>query len=75
MPATSKAQVFHPAATRAMAVVFDDVCRALRIPATATAAREVLAMQVLGLAGRIEPSAEDLRDRVLSDIRHNASGC
>jgi hypothetical protein len=61
--------VFEPEATRAMSTAFDDVCRAMNIPAHETVDREAIAMRIIDLAraGEIDPVA--IRDRVLREQR------
>jgi len=60
--------VFEPDEVRALAVAFDDICREMDLPATATVAREVVATRVIDLAreGLIDPAR--LKDRVLHEV-------
>jgi hypothetical protein len=61
--------VFDPEATHAMSVAFDEICRAMNLPKTATVAREIVAIRVIDLARDGEMGASHLRDRVLREAR------
>jgi hypothetical protein len=61
--------VFEPDDTQALAVAFDEICRAMNLPVSATVAREVVAIRVIDLAreGLLDPAI--LRNRVLYEAR------
>jgi hypothetical protein len=61
--------VFEPEEIHALTVAFDDICREMDLPVTATVAREVVAMRVIDLAreGLIDPAR--LKARVLHEVR------
>jgi hypothetical protein len=61
--------VFEPDETQALAVAFDEICRAMDLPVSATVAREVVATRVIDLAreGLIDPAL--LTGRVLGEVR------
>jgi hypothetical protein len=60
--------VFEPELTHGMSLAFDEVCERLAIPATAHAAREVIALRIIGLARDGEHDPEGMRDAVLKII-------
>jgi hypothetical protein len=64
-----RAAVFEPDETQALAAAFDEICRAMDLPASATVAREVVATRVIDLAreGLIDPAL--LTGRVLGEVR------
>jgi hypothetical protein len=51
--------VFEPDETHAIGIAFDEICRAMNLPQTATVPREIVAIQVIDLA------RESLLDPVL----------
>jgi hypothetical protein len=61
--------VFEPDETQALAVAFDEICRAMDLPASAAVAREVVAIRVIDLAreGLVDPAL--LTGRVLGEVR------
>ncbi len=60
--------VFEPEEIQILALAFDDICRDMDLPMSATVAREVVATRVIDLAreGLIEPML--LKDRVLHEV-------
>lgn len=67
LPFLKDRSVFEPEVTHAMSVAFDEACRALNLPDTATREREAIAARVVELAQRGERDPVRLRDRVLRD--------
>jgi hypothetical protein len=69
IPPLALGAVFEPDETRALAAAFEDICRAMNLPASATVAREVVATRVIDLAqdGVIDPAL--LTVRVLGEVR------
>jgi len=61
-----KDRVFDPEAIRAMSVAFDDICAALNVSESASAAREVIAERVIELAQRGERDPVRIREKVLA---------
>jgi hypothetical protein len=64
-----RAAVFEPDEAQALAVAFEEICRAMDLPPSATVAREVVATRVIDLAreGLIDPAL--LTGRVLDEVR------
>ena len=63
-----KDAVFEPEATHALAIAFDDICKEMKLPDTANAARENVAVRVIDLAreGLLDPTL--LRQRVMREV-------
>ena len=63
-----KDAVFDCEATRALAIAFDDICRAMNLPREAESARANVAMRVIDLAreGLLDPKL--LRARVMHEV-------
>jgi hypothetical protein len=61
--------VFEPDEIHALALAFEDICREMDLPVTATVAREVVATRIIDLAreGLIDPAG--LKGRVLREVR------
>jgi hypothetical protein len=61
--------VFEPDETHAIGIAFDEICRAMNLPQSATVPREVVAVRVIDLAreGLLEPTV--LSNRVLHEAR------
>jgi hypothetical protein len=59
--------VFEPDDISAMSMAFDDVCKALLVPAHNERARRVIASRIIELARRGERSPTHLRDQVLKE--------
>jgi hypothetical protein len=67
---------FDPQDVSAMSLAFDEVCKALDLPADATSTREVIAIRIIELAKRGGRSPTFLRDQVLreaADLDHRRS--
>jgi hypothetical protein len=67
---------FDPKDVTAMSIAFEEVCKALNLPADAATTREVIAIRIIELAKRGERSATLLRDQVLreaGDLDHRGS--
>ena len=62
------APFFDLETTRAMSLAFDEVCRTLNIPASASAARETLAGRVIAAAHRGERNADKICNHVLREL-------
>ena len=60
--------VFEPDETHAMALAFDEICRAMQLPEASTVPRELVAMRVIELAreGMLDPTL--LKARVLHEV-------
>lgn len=60
---------FDPDATHALALAFDDICKEMNLPQTASEAREIVATRVIDLAreGVLDPHV--LCARVLHEAR------
>ena len=58
---------FDPKDVSAMSTAFDEVCRALALPADAATAREVIAVRIIELAKCGERRSTLLRDQVLRE--------
>lgn len=58
---------FEPKDIQAMSRALEDVCRALNIPAEATATRETIAARIIELARLGERSPTRMRDRILEE--------
>jgi hypothetical protein len=61
--------VFEPDEMQALVVAFEEICRQMDLPPSATVAREVVAIRVIDLAreGLVDPAL--LTDRVLGEVR------
>ena len=61
--------VFEPEEIHALIVAFDEICREMDLPTTATVAREVVATRIIDLAreGLIDPTL--FKRRVLHEVR------
>ena len=61
--------VFDSEAIDALALAFEGICKDMRLPESASVAREVVAARVIDLAreGVLDPNA--LRERVLQEAR------
>lgn len=64
-----KDAVFDADATHALAVAFDDICREMNLPKTASEAREIVAARVIDLAREGELDPQLLCARVLHEAR------
>jgi hypothetical protein len=60
--------VFEPDTTQAMAVAFDEVCRALKLAESATSERESVAAKIIDLARRGERNSLKLVEGVLGNV-------
>jgi hypothetical protein len=72
----SKECAFDPQDVSAMSLAFDEVCKALDLPADAASTREVIAIRIIELAKRGGRNPSFLRDQVLSeaaDLDHRHS--
>lgn len=72
----SKECAFDPQDVSAMSLAFDEVCKALDLPADAASTREVIAIRIIELAKRGGRNPYFLRDQVLSeaaDLDHRHS--
>ena len=72
----SKECAFDPQDVSAMSLAFDEVCKALDLPADAASTREVIAIRIIELAKRGGRSPTFLRDQVLreaADLDHRRS--
>jgi hypothetical protein len=58
---------FDPQDVSAMSLAFDEVCKALDLPADAASTREVIAIRIIELAKRGGRSPAFLRDQVLRE--------
>ena len=58
---------FDPQDVSAMSLAFDEVCKALDLPADAASTREVIAIRIIELAKRGGRSPTFLRDQVLRE--------
>ncbi len=67
LPFLKDQPVFEPEAVRAMSAAFDEVCRSLKLPETATREREAIAVRIVELARRGERDAKRLSERVLRE--------
>jgi hypothetical protein len=67
LPFLKEQNVFDPEATSAMSAAFDQVCAALKLPASDVRGRETIAARIVELARRGERDPASLRDRVLRD--------
>jgi hypothetical protein len=67
-PSLKDALVFGPEVTHAMGVAFDEVCRALFVPANAKSVRKAIAEKIIEHARHGECDADRLRDAVLRQI-------
>jgi hypothetical protein len=63
---------FEPETTRAMGVAFDEICRALFVPADAKAIREAIAEKIIEQARSGERDPDRLRDLALRQIGTHA---
>jgi hypothetical protein len=61
--------VFEPDETYAIGVAFDEICRAMNLPQSATVPREVVAIRVIDLARESLLDPMLLRNRVLHEAR------
>jgi hypothetical protein len=59
--------VFEPDETYAIAIAFDEICRAMNLPQTATVPREIVAIRVIDLARESLLDPILLRNRVLHE--------
>jgi hypothetical protein len=61
--------VFEPDEIAALALAFEDICREMDLPVTATVAREVVATRIIDLAreGLVDPAG--LKGRLLREVR------
>lgn len=66
--------VFDPDITHAMSVAFEDVCKALGLPETATGARQLVATRIIELARRGEHNPDRLRNTVLGEETSDEDG-
>jgi hypothetical protein len=67
-------RAFRPDDIEAMTSALEEVCKALDLAEDAKTERELVANQITALAHQGERSAEDLRDRVLREFRHEDVG-
>ena len=67
LPFLKDEAVFGPEATRAMSDAFDEVCRALNLPANASREREAVAVRIVELARRGESDAKRLSGRIMRE--------
>jgi len=65
--------VFEPDETQAIGIAFDEICRAMNLPQTATVPREVVAMRVIDLARESLLDPVLLRNRVLHEVARQPS--
>ena len=61
--------VFEPDETHAIGIAFDEICRAMNLPQTATVPREVVAIRVIDLARESLLDPILLKNRVLHEAR------
>jgi hypothetical protein len=61
--------VFEPYEIHAIAIAFDEICRAMNLPQSATVPREVVAIRVIDLARESLLDPMLLRNRVLHEAR------
>jgi hypothetical protein len=76
IPFSKEGGAFDPKDVSAMSLAFDEVCKALDLPADATSTREVIAIRIIELAKRGGRSPTFLRDQVLkeaADLDHKRS--
>jgi hypothetical protein len=64
---------FDPTDIQLMSLAFEDVCKALSLPANDTNARRVIATRIVELARRGERDPNQLRDRVIREA-HSSGG-
>jgi len=67
IPFSKEECAFDPKDVSAMSLAFDEVCKALDLPADAASAREVIAIRIIELAKRGGRSPTFLRDQVLRE--------
>jgi hypothetical protein len=67
-PSLNGQLAFEPEATRAMGIAFDEVCRALFVPADAKTIREAIAEKIIEHARSVERDPDRLRDLVLKQV-------
>jgi hypothetical protein len=76
IPFSKEECAFDPKDVSAMSLAFDEVCKALDLPADAAGTREVIAIRIIELAKRGGRNPTFLRDQVLreaGDLDHRRS--
>ena len=66
-PFLSESAAFHEAATRAMALAFEDICDTLNLPADADDERKAIAIRIVDLARAGVTDPHVLSDRVVRE--------
>jgi hypothetical protein len=67
IPFSKEECAFDPKDVSAMSTAFEEVCKALNLPADAATTREVIAIRIIELAKRGERRSTLLRDQVLRE--------
>lgn len=68
-PLLEESVAFDEAATHAITVAYDEICREMKLPADAQDERQQIAMRVLDLARTGVIDAHALRERVIEELK------